>query len=173
MTVWTAVDCRFLRGTRQTNVGLCWSAGPHRQAFGQGAPACHRAIIIRRYVAWQRHEVRCIGRVGVGFEPSSVGQVNQKENQGPRRTMIRRLTEQAHFMAENQPHLTEPEAALWRSQHGSIASVPSVAFPHTGPLGSTTWPDGVSAYKQGTRPFRVLLCRRLRLPLLSSTCCFR
>ena len=40
-----------------------------------------------------------------------------------------RMVEQAHFSAEIRPQLTEPEVALWRSQHGPLASVPFVAFP--------------------------------------------
>ena len=34
------------------------------------------------------------------------------------------MVEQAFFSTEIRPQLTEPEVALWRSQHGPLASVP-------------------------------------------------
>ena len=58
------------------------------------------------------------------------------------------------------PNLTDPERALWRSQSGPLASNVLMAFPTS----RSTLID--------PQPFRVLLCRRLHLPLpFSSRTC--
>ena len=62
-----------------------------------------------------------------------------------------RMVEHAHFSAETRRQLTEPEVALWRSQHGPL--VPFVAFPTN------------CATRIDPQPFQVLFCCRLRLPL--------
>ena len=64
-----------------------------------------------------------------------------------------KMVEQAYFSAKIQPQLTESEAALWRSQQGPLASVPFIVFPTN------------RATRIDPQPFRVLLCRRLHLPL--------
>ena len=64
-----------------------------------------------------------------------------------------KMVEQAYFSAKIQPQLTEPEAALWRLQQGLLASVPFIVFPTN------------RATRIDPQPFRVLLCRRLHLPL--------
>ena len=56
-------------------------------------------------------------------------------------------------------NLTDPERALWRSQRGPLASNVLMAFP-------------TSRSRIDPQPFRVLLCRRLQLPLpFSSRTC--
>ena len=60
---------------------------------------------------------------------------------------------EAHCSAEIRPQLTEPDVALWRSQHGPLASVPFVAFPTD------------RATRIDPQPFQMVLCRRRHFPL--------
>ena len=58
------------------------------------------------------------------------------------------------------PSLTDSDRALWRSQRGPLASAVFTAFPTS------------RVYRIEAQPFRLLLCRRLRLPMpLSSRTC--
>ena len=58
------------------------------------------------------------------------------------------------------PNLTDPERALWRSQRGPLASNVLMAFPTS------------RSTRIDPQLFRVLLCRRLQLPLpFSSRTC--
>ena len=64
-----------------------------------------------------------------------------------------RQTEHKFIRDEVWPGLDDSHRALFRSQHGPLASVPFIALP-----------TNIST-RIDPQPFRILLCRRLRLPL--------
>ena len=92
-----------------------------------------------------------------GLEMPSCVRFTSSRQRGPIRPRWQqkatRQTEHKFLRDEVWPWLDDSRRALFRSQHGPLASVPFIALPTT------------RATRIDPQPFRILLCRRLHLPL--------